>query len=38
VKPTRKGTITNVVTVQAASPPDPDTASNTARQDTVVLP
>jgi uncharacterized repeat protein (TIGR01451 family) len=38
VKPTKKGTITNVVTVQSASPPDPNTANNTDREDTVVQP
>jgi uncharacterized repeat protein (TIGR01451 family) len=38
VKPTKKGTITNVVTVQSASPPDSNTANNTAREDTLVQP
>jgi uncharacterized repeat protein (TIGR01451 family) len=38
VKPTRKGTITNSVTVSATSPPDPNTANNTATATTVVLP
>jgi uncharacterized repeat protein (TIGR01451 family) len=38
VKPTKKGTISNVVTVQSASPPDPDTSNNTESEDTVVQP
>jgi uncharacterized repeat protein (TIGR01451 family) len=38
VKPTQKGTITNTVSVSAASPADPNTANNTATQTTVVRP
>jgi uncharacterized repeat protein (TIGR01451 family) len=38
VKPTQKGTITNTVTVSATSPPDPNTANNTATATTVVRP
>jgi uncharacterized repeat protein (TIGR01451 family) len=38
VKPTVKGSITNTVTVAAASPTDPNTANNTATQNTTVLP
>ena len=38
VKPTSKGTITNSATVGASSPPDPNTANNTATATTTVLP
>jgi uncharacterized repeat protein (TIGR01451 family) len=38
VKPTQKGTITNTVSVSAASPPDSNTANNTATATTVVRP
>jgi uncharacterized repeat protein (TIGR01451 family) len=38
VKPTQKGTITNTVTVSATSPADPNTANNTATQNTLVKP
>jgi uncharacterized repeat protein (TIGR01451 family) len=38
VKPTQKGTITNTVSVSATSPPDPNTANNTATATTVVRP
>ena len=38
VKPTVKGTITNTVTVAAASPTDPNTTNNTATQNTLVKP
>jgi uncharacterized repeat protein (TIGR01451 family) len=38
VKPTQKGTITNTVTVADTSPSDPNTANNTATQNTVVKP
>jgi uncharacterized repeat protein (TIGR01451 family) len=38
VKPTQKGTITNTVTVSAASPTDPNTANNTATATTTVKP
>jgi len=38
VKPTSKGTITNTASVTAASPPDPNTANNTATATTTVQP
>jgi uncharacterized repeat protein (TIGR01451 family) len=38
VKPTQKGTITNTVTVADLSPSDPNTANNTATQNTTVKP
>ena len=38
VKPTRKGQITNTVSVSSASPPDPNTANNTASATTTVQP
>jgi uncharacterized repeat protein (TIGR01451 family) len=38
VKPTAKGTITNVVDVTATSPPDPNTANNRATATTTVTP
>jgi uncharacterized repeat protein (TIGR01451 family) len=38
VKPTKKGTITNTATATATSPSDPNTANNTATQNTTVLP
>jgi uncharacterized repeat protein (TIGR01451 family) len=38
VKPTRKGTITNTASVSASSPPDPNTANNTATATTTVVP
>ncbi len=38
VKPTRKGQITNTVSVPSASPPDPNTANNTASATTTVQP
>src|SRR5947209_2338258 len=38
VKPTSKGTITNTASVTAASPPDPNTANNTATVTTTVQP
>jgi hypothetical protein len=38
VKPTSKGTITNTASVSAASPPDPNTANNTATTTTTVQP
>jgi uncharacterized repeat protein (TIGR01451 family) len=38
VKPTVRGTVTNTATVKAASPPDPNTANNTATASTTVLP
>jgi uncharacterized repeat protein (TIGR01451 family) len=38
VKPTQKGTYTNTVTVSATSPPDPNTANNTATTTTNVGP
>jgi hypothetical protein len=38
VKPSSKGTITNTATVRATSPPDPNTANNTATAQTTVLP
>ena len=38
VKPTSKGTITNSASVTAVSPPDPNTANNTATATTTVQP
>ena len=38
VKATRNGTVTNTATVEASSPPDPDTANNTATLTTEVKP
>jgi uncharacterized repeat protein (TIGR01451 family) len=38
VKPTKKGQITNTASVSAASPPDPNTANNTASATTTVQP
>jgi uncharacterized repeat protein (TIGR01451 family) len=38
IKPTKKGTITNTVSVSATSPTDPNMANNTATQSTTVLP
>jgi uncharacterized repeat protein (TIGR01451 family) len=38
VKPTRRGTITNAVSVTAESPTDPNGANNTDTEDTVVTP
>jgi uncharacterized repeat protein (TIGR01451 family) len=38
VKPSKKGTITNTATATATSPTDPNTANNTATQNTTVLP
>jgi uncharacterized repeat protein (TIGR01451 family) len=38
VKPTRKGQITNTVTVSSTSPPDPNTANNSASATTTVQP
>ncbi|MGH2572175.1 MAG: DUF11 domain-containing protein, partial [Actinomycetota bacterium] len=38
VKPTKKGTITNVVTVSLSSPADPNTANNRDSEATVVTP
>ncbi len=36
VKPTAKGTITNAVSVQATSPPDPNSSNNTSSETTQV--
>jgi hypothetical protein len=36
VKPTSKGTITNTVSVQATSPPDPNSSNNTSSETTRV--
>jgi len=38
VKPTKKGEITNTVSASATSPPDPNTANNTASATTTVQP
>jgi uncharacterized repeat protein (TIGR01451 family) len=38
VKPTRRGTITNAVSVTAGSPADPNAANNADTEDTVVTP